>query len=248
MLETEFLTKQLVLSREVKMGKVGGYKKRDSKTGSQKKLLRMNEKEAKRFAPYREQGAKAYSEMLGPEGLKFLQQFTGPEAAKHYGNSLRESQDVLRPILEAQRKEALGQFDRENQADIFGRYGAGSGKNSAYNQALASARTQLEQSLFNRSNEMGLNMANQQQQNALSAANSLYGFQQNAAANLSNAGLPQGNVAIGTDRNMYTPRSTPIATQIALAGVENVAKNLGQKGGHVAGTNPDPITPAGGTS
>jgi hypothetical protein len=227
------------------MGKVGGYKKRDAKTGSQKKLLKMNEKEAKKFAGAREQGVKAYQEMLGPEGLKYLQQFTGPQGAQNYGNALRESQDVLRPILDAQRKEALGQFNQTNQGNIYGQYGAGSGKNSAYNQALASARTQLEQSLFNRSNEMGLNMANQQQQNSLAAANSLYGFQQNAAANLSGAGLQQGNTAINTERNLYTPKSTPIATQITLAGVENVAKNLGQKGGQVAGKS-DPLA-AGGT-
>jgi hypothetical protein len=245
MLETEFLTKQLVLLSEEKMGKVGGYKKRDAKTGSQKKLLRMYEKEGKKFAGAREQGVQEYQKMLGPEGLKYLEQFTGPQGAQNYGNALKASQDVLRPILEGQRKEALGQFDRENQANIYGQYGAGSGKNSAYNQALASARTSLEQSLFNRSNEMGLNMANQQQSNSLAAANSLYGFQQNAAANLSGAGLQQGNTAIGTERNLYTPRSTPVVTQVALAGVENVAKNLGQKGGQVAG-KAEPLA-AGGT-
>lgn len=206
------------------MGKTGGHKKKGAQTGSQKKTVKRYEREHKETAGARKQGVEEQQRLLGPEGLKYLEQFTGTEGAKNYANALQESQRVLNPILEGQRQEAMTNFDRTTRANLFGQYAQGTGGSSAYNQALAAARADLHQGLFNRQQEMSLNMANQQQNQAYNAANSIYGIRQNTAANLAQAGLQQGNTALATDRFVYAPKSTPILGQIAVGAAGGAAQ------------------------
>ncbi len=189
------------------MGKTGGHKKRTSKTGSQKKILKQYEKEFKATA-----GTRARSQ-------EFLDKFITGEGQVE---GIKNAQALLAPILQAQRQEQLSEFDKSTLPQLQAQYGGG-GRSSAFNQALLATRANLEQQLFNRSQEYALNYGSQLAQN-----------QQAAAQQGTQAGLFQGNTAVQTDRFAFAPRSTPVLTQLVTGAAggasQGFAANAGSAG------------------
>ena len=190
------------------MGKTGGHKKRTSKTGSQKKILKQYEKEFKATS-----GTRAKSQ-------EFLDKFMTGEGQVE---GIKNAQGLLNPILQAQRQEALSEFDKSTLPQLQAQYGGG-GRSSAFNQALLATRANLEQQLFNRSNEFALNYGSQLAQN-----------QQAAAQQGTQAGLFQGNTAIGTDRFAFAPRSTPVVSQLITGGAQGASQGFAASGTGAAG-------------
>jgi len=204
------------------MGKTGGHKKKSSKTGTQKKTLKLSAKEHRAAKTTREAARKEQEYLMSPEAHKFLEQFTTGEGQK---KSIMNAQELLRPILEGQRNEALQQFDRDTLPQLQGAYGRGNRGSSAFNQALSASRMDLANQLFNKNAELSLNYGSQLAQNQQQAGQQLFQNRQNAANFGSQAGLSQGNLNATTDQSIYMPKSTPVALQLAQAGIKQGVKS-----------------------
>jgi hypothetical protein len=246
------------------MGKTGGYSKKTSVTGTQKKLTKKFAKELGIGDKYRRKSEREFERQLrGIPGVEnFLNKSKNPYQdiqelfgrggkayqTEDYAKSIQQGQELLRPILEGQRKAALGEFDKSTIGNLQSQYGT-HGKGSAFNQALAASRANLEEQLFQRSQELGLGMGhniaqgniqqrqfNQQQQyGALQdivgmqqqAGSINAGLRQNAANQLSSAGVIGGQTALSKDQYVFAPKATGVAAQIGIGAAEGFGKGLG---------------------
>lgn len=253
------------------MGSSGGSSKKNVLTGTDKKLKKGLYHEFTRGEKSRVASEKSFLKELGPDAFSKLQKFmnhskdpyadiqkmfgVGGEAygQQDFANDIRQGQELARPILEGEQQKAIAQYEQEGIPQIKNALGRGSRGSSALNQALASSRQSLQESLFNRSQELGLGIGSEiagrnqqqrqfnqgQQYDALSnilgfqgqAANQFYGLRQNAAQQLTGAGLGAGSAALNKESNAFVGKSTPFLQSAALASIEGGSRIAG----HMAG-------------
>lgn len=191
----------------------------------------------------------AITRLFGEKGTAYQT----PDAA----SDLRQGQEIARGVLEPERQLALQQYEREGIPSIVNAFGRGTRGSSALNQALASSRTDLSNQLYAQQNQLGLNVgqniaqgnaaerARQQgmQYGALSdilgyqnqAAQNYYGIKQNAAQQLSSAGLSSGAQALNKDQFAFVNKGTPVGAAIGLEATKGIAKGAGQAAVTAAG-------------
>jgi hypothetical protein len=186
------------------MGKSGGYKKKSALTGTEKKTSKLAAKESKAAAPYRQQGNEILSKIAS--GQDYLSDMLQKQNAPG-GQPDQNYQRFYEPI----RQESQRQFQQNVLPDVmhqFGRSDSSKG-GSALNQALASAATNLQSNL----NAQLAQYGQQQQQ-----------LQYNAAQNLTQAGMPQAQLSLAREKNLYIPKGENIGAQLGVAGAEGAAK------------------------
>jgi hypothetical protein len=253
------------------MGSSGGHTKKTAITGTQKKTIREGYKMLRKGEPYREKAMDKFSKMLDENGLKYIKRYIseskdpykdiqkmfGPKGTAYekpdYAKDLQKGQKIAEGVMAPERAKAMQAFEQQGVPQIYETFGRGTRGSSALNQALTQARTSLEGDLYNRSQQLGLDIgqniagmnsterARQQglQYGALSdilgqqrgAASELYGQRQNAASQLFSAGIPGAQINLAKDQYAFAPKSTPFIQSLALAGIEAAGNSAGKSAG-----------------
>lgn len=181
------------------MGKTGTYSKKKALTGTEQKTSKQAAREAKQAAPFRQQGSEILSKIGAGEKPDILQ---GGQIQKEF-----------EPI----RQESQRQFQQNVLPDIMNTFGRGSRSNSALYQALAAAGTNLQSQLNSQLAQYAMGERERQQN-----------LQFGAGQALQQTGLPQAQLSLSREKNLYIPKGENIGTQLALGATEGAGKAAGQ--------------------
>lgn len=201
------------------MGKSGGHKKVKTQTGTQQKATKQSNKEFRKTAKYREQGAKTFSNIASGEDAlsKQLQGQFGP-GGQAFNQPLHNEQ--FQRDFDPIRQEQMRQFQEEALPAVQNTFGRGVGRgDSALNQALQTAARQLQSQLNSQYTQFGLGERARQQELQYNTLQGGIANRQQAAGQLQNVGLSQGQMG-QREQFAFQPKSTPFIQDLLLAGTE----------------------------